>query len=1082
MIKKGAEMARRPYRLGLDIGTNSLGWALLFLNGKGEPCEEGPLGVRIFSDGRDPKTKATLATERRTARAQRRRRDRYVKRRARLLEVLTQHGLMPADARERRDLARATNPYQLRAEGLARQLSLAEFGRILFHLNQRRGFKSNRKAERARKKDEDAGMIESGVRQLRAEMARLSCPTLGAYLFQRSGKGEWVRARPSVSEGDRHYAFYPDRALVTEEFDALWEKQASFYPNVLTPQLRTLLRDDIIFHQRPLKPKDPGKCTFVEGEPRAPWAHPLAQRFRFLVELAALRLLDEDGRQRPLTVEERDILARFAWGEAKDHKPKEKIKFQKMRALLGVPDDWRFNIEDEHRDELLADEVGAKLGHKNALGPLWLTLDIAARAELVARLLEEEDEPGLLGWLMGRFGIDEQRARTVARAPLPEGHCRLSVVALEKIVGCLEGFAVTDEDSGRQRPCVYSEAVEAAGWHHSDFRTGEVLATLPYYGEVLAKEVVDPGYNAGSDAAAKDALAERFGWIANPTVHIGLNQVRHVVNELIERYGPPAEIVIEVTRELKQSKKKRDQIRRQNTANQKDRAAWRGRLQNEAEIGNPSGRDMLKMRLWHEMPAQRRCCVFCGQPLSFAQVISAETEVEHILPFSRSLDDSFTNKVLAHTNCNRLKANRTPHEAFGHLPDGPYAFPAILSRARELSPRKYERFLPDAQAEMGDFLARHLTDTSYLATIARRYVSAVCNPNRVWMVPGRLTALLRGKWGLNNVPQDSNVKNRNDHRHHAVDAFVIACTSRSTLQAVSRAAARTENAGVNRIVDDMPPPFPGFDFDRFVARVRKVIVSFKPDHGHRAQMHNDTAYGIVGDPTPGKAQVVVRRVPLETIGDPDKARLVRDPHLKEALLTAFATRRADEPVPAMLARLSAELGVRRVRIEEKLQVIPIRSRDGRAYKGVKGDGNWCMAIYRDPASGIWRGSPISTFDAHALKERGQPLPLPFEGAEEVMRLFRDDLIAIDDPAHIGAIGGRRVLRVVKFSGNKLVTADHNEAGNLKLRNETSVEIDPFKYIERTIGWYQQQGMRKVGISPAGRLRDPGRPKDRVAAE
>src|SRR5690606_1435482 len=123
-----------PYRLGLDIGTNSIGWCVFDLDRNGRPKSIRKIGVRIFSDGRDPQSGTSLAAERRGPRGARRRRDRYLRRRADLMKALIGAGLMPADETARKALERH-DPYRLRAEGLDRALSLHEFGRALFHLN-----------------------------------------------------------------------------------------------------------------------------------------------------------------------------------------------------------------------------------------------------------------------------------------------------------------------------------------------------------------------------------------------------------------------------------------------------------------------------------------------------------------------------------------------------------------------------------------------------------------------------------------------------------------------------------------------------------------------------------------------------------------------------------------------------------------------------------------------------------------------------------------------------------------------------------------------------------------------------------
>ncbi len=135
------------YRLGLDLGTNSIGWCLFDLDGKGRPSGFLTMGVRVFPDVRNPKDKASNAATRRAARGMRRNRDRYLKRRTRLMAALIRHRLMPESETDRKALE-TIDPYELRARGLDEGLNLHEFGRALFHLGQRRGFLSNRKAER----------------------------------------------------------------------------------------------------------------------------------------------------------------------------------------------------------------------------------------------------------------------------------------------------------------------------------------------------------------------------------------------------------------------------------------------------------------------------------------------------------------------------------------------------------------------------------------------------------------------------------------------------------------------------------------------------------------------------------------------------------------------------------------------------------------------------------------------------------------------------------------------------------------------------------------------------------------------
>ena len=157
---------KNRYRLGLDLGSNSIGWCAVLLDGKGTPCGVLDAGVRILTPneeaGRDPQSKQSLAANRRAARSMRKRRDRFLRRRDRLMETLIEHGLMPKDKTERKDLEKL-DPYWLRAAALGQRLELPEIGRAIFHLNQRRGFKSNRITD---SDDSEGSAMKAGMKAL----------------------------------------------------------------------------------------------------------------------------------------------------------------------------------------------------------------------------------------------------------------------------------------------------------------------------------------------------------------------------------------------------------------------------------------------------------------------------------------------------------------------------------------------------------------------------------------------------------------------------------------------------------------------------------------------------------------------------------------------------------------------------------------------------------------------------------------------------------------------------------------------------------------------------------------------------
>ena len=1031
------------YRLGLDLGANSIGWAVLRLDEAGSPAGIVRLGSRIFSDGRNPKDKTSLALARRVARQARRRRDRYLRRRDRLLQTLIEIGLMPADAQERRAL-KTLDPYELRARGLDRPLSPFELGRAIYHLNQRRGFLSNRKAERG--KADERGAVKTAIKRTREQMAESGARTFGEWLCHRKRQGAPVRARRLGVGAKAQYVLYAQRDLMREELLALWEAQARFDNGHLNRDNFERVQD-VIFFQRPLRPVKPGRCTFEPHEERAPIAHPLFQRSRILQELNHLRVRSGRLEDRPLTLHERQL--------AKERLlRKRSVTFDGLRRLLRLPSEATFSPEEAGRKELKGDQTAASLAKSEFFGDAWYDYPVERQAEIVEKLLTVESDAEITGWLRDTFGFDAARAEAIADAPLPDGYGRLGRTALSRIVPPLEAEVVT-----------YDVACQQAGYNHADFGTGEIMPALPYYGRVLERHV---GFGTG---IPEDHDELRFGRISNPSVHIALNQTRKLVNALIEKYGHPSQVVIEVARELKQSLAEKKKIDEENRRNREKNEQIDREL---SALGlPPNGENRLRWRLWEELnprdPLARRC-IYTGTPISRSMLFDGSVDIDHILPFSRTLDDSQANKLVCVTRANRDKGDRTPFEAFGHAP-GDYDWEAIVERVETLAVRKRQRFSPDGLKEFlrdQDFLARHLNDTRYISRLSREYLEAVC-PGGVWVIPGRLTAMLRGRWGLNSILSDSGRKERNDQRHHAIDALVVGLTDRAILQRFARASARAQERQTGRLLDEMPEPWPQF-FGSAREAARRVVVSYRPDHSPAGALHNDTAFGISEAPSGKGVFSAVRRVDISSFDKPADLDAVRDPILGAALRAAVAGKSGKDLKVALQSFTwgNPPRPVRHVRVAEDLQLIPISDAQGQPYKGYKGDSNYCIEFYRDDKGG-WKALTVSTFEANqrgfvAARDRA------LNGAPLIMRLCKDDLLAV------GEADERRIMRVVKFSNGSVILAEHHEGGNLKERDAN--REDSFKYLSKGARGLQGLKARRVFVDLLGFVKDPGSQDDR----
>ena len=321
-------------RFGFDMGTNSIGYTVMRLDTNEKPTELIDMGVRIFSDGRNPKDKQPLAVSRRIARGMRRRRDRLLQRKRLLVNQLIRDGLFPTSNEEREKL-KIQDPYVLRKEALDRTLEPFELGRALFHIGTRRGFKSNRITDSG---DKEGTVQTERIEKLSEYIAESGSRTLGEYLFIRQAQNQGTRFK--VGEFDA----YPSREHYYQEFLAIKHKQALTYISIDWNKI-----EHIIFDQRPLKQQERGKCQFYVEEDRAYQALPSAQCFRIAQEINNLRFNDLGGNTFTLDDMEKDTLFSML-DNCKT------LSFNRIRMIFPHIES-KFNLEDERRSKLLGNET-----------------------------------------------------------------------------------------------------------------------------------------------------------------------------------------------------------------------------------------------------------------------------------------------------------------------------------------------------------------------------------------------------------------------------------------------------------------------------------------------------------------------------------------------------------------------------------------------------------------------------------------------------------------------------------------------------------------------------------------------------
>lgn len=399
------------YTLGLDLGSASIGWALLALDSSHNPHSLFRAGVRIFEPGVEGSMSEiergkdqSKAIDRRTARLHRRQLRRRAARQRDLFLLLQQGNLLPptvnpsahlSDQRHQvlNDLDRALTadlrrsveagslwaveqslPYYLRKSALDRKLSAFELGRVLYHLIQRRGFKSNRR-EGKKTKDDDVGKVKAGISELETLMVSAGSRTLGEYFAGLNSHERRIRGR------------WTARAMYEREFQQIWEKQRAYSPDVLDDDLKAQI-SKLLFFQRPIAAQEHliGFCELEKEERRAPWAFLEAQRFRALQKVNDLRVIEQGALvERPLTDDERKAV--FAKLEDEGDQ-----SFAALKKLLGLKR-AEFNLERGGEKRLRGNRTNSFM--RSVFGAFWDEMPEEEKHQAVTLWYRTESEEKL---------------------------------------------------------------------------------------------------------------------------------------------------------------------------------------------------------------------------------------------------------------------------------------------------------------------------------------------------------------------------------------------------------------------------------------------------------------------------------------------------------------------------------------------------------------------------------------------------------------------------------------------------------------------------------------------------------------
>lgn len=746
------------YRIGLDIGIASVGWACMACDSEGNARHILDMGVRTFDIPEDPQNGSSPAMPRREKRSARRRLRRRNHRLERARELLGVQKEQPDDWRG----VKRADVYELRVQALDEKINEQDFARVLLLILKRRGYQSNSK----RAADKDDGKVKSALADNKALMCDKSYRTVGEMLYREYGREVNGKKIYDV-RNHNDYGKCISREMLLDEIKILFASQRA-HGNTLASEETEKAFAEIFTAQRNFDDGpgtgskysaqfQVGKCPFEKGEERAAKGTYSFEYFRLLQSVNHIRI--SDGKTtRELTAEEKNKIVSHCLY-------KDKVEYSQLRKVLNLSENELFYGLNYKKDGSRAQELKntEKVKFCNMSACYTMRKVLSEQNKDNTELLDE------IGYILSHNKSEERIDEQLKKSPICDclsddertglaelsfsGFGHMSIAAIKKVLPYLE------------QGLIYSEAMAKAGYDHAN-----------PYGQTVKTVLFD---------LSNKEFREELEDITSPAVKRAVSQTVKVLNAIIRKYGSPVAINVELARELAKTWKDRKAIEKENRERFENNEKVMAQIKEHFEISVPSGQDLIKYQLWEE---QGHKCIYSGKELDPLRVMTDNgyAQVDHIIPYSRSFCDARYNKALVFSEENQKKGNRTPKEYLG---DGA-AWEEFCTRVNALirDRKKKEMLLRESfTVENGkEWKDRTLNDTKYISKfvfnqLRRRLVFADCDmgQQRVKAVNGVITSYVRKRWGIHKVREDGDL-------HHAVDAVVIACISNGFIQNITK--------------------------------------------------------------------------------------------------------------------------------------------------------------------------------------------------------------------------------------------------------------------------------------------------------
>ncbi len=875
--------SQNPYRIGIDIGTGSVAWAAMALDEKEQPTRLMASGTTIFGEPVLPKEMKLKNEERRRARLMRRQTERKRERIAKIMHLAAALHITPEKLAATLLAHKETQTlWQLRVKALDQQVSLEEFFLIVLRLAKNRGY--NGDAPKPNQKG-DLGKVGHGLAATQALVAStpgvrtvaeaiwLSQAMLplnqkkfrkrietGTYVLRSDVKNEFDLI---LNEQSKHHDvlakpldfIYPQRNEPSQQSNP---GEPNSYPGTRyfwgqTPDTVGQAVKVAVFYQKPLQAfKDKiGTCALDKTSLRVVAAHPAHQAFRIEKLLSDLRWGDSKSTDR-LTPSQKDFLR--AKLESTSEPSFSAIYKELDKAGLMQPDGLIFNFHTPRRDHLRGNTTSARLRSLKLLDAF--------------ELLTSQDQSSVFLALADDVNSPETWRH--------DGACDFVIAEYgEAVAGFIDLIADSKDGLDRLRAMAFDAGRVSYG-----------VPALVALTKVMRDEDIDehsainklyPHHH--KKQTAKGYLAEVSTLeLRSPVVEHALLYTRRELMAAVKRLGPPQAMVIELAKEVKATLEQRGKITsRQNFEESQNKKAREAIINANCKITNTS---ILRYKLWKE---QAEHCPYSGKRIgSVADAVSGTNyDIEHIVPKRlHGVGNRFEEIVLASKQFNTLKAgHETPYLAAKRAGDAAWNWTAT-EQALKFIEKENKQFSKKAKLirdktefrvdELDDdaFVDRQLQETQWIGRIVQSWCSQLCND--VTVVRGGLTAELRRDWGFHTVLEQVRIAEgrhnsekaktlfykpnrvgelifdkRSDHRHHLIDACVIALSTRQNYtDAVKARNARA--AGRKASYASPVCPVPSLR-EHLVKMLTGYCVWHAPDHKVAGLMFDQMPFGIGGD-------------------------------------------------------------------------------------------------------------------------------------------------------------------------------------------------------------------------------------------